>query len=206
MSYNGNPTFYQPVDPTSLVVPGLYGPTLEASLPSAMKAFFLADAKINQIFQGNIYDYFRDSNQSRTTPAMNIYLLKPSGGSQSYSHNGTVKIDLIIPIQLLMSRKFEVGMQLMNYFLDIFKTSNILFEVEPSCPGIVELGWSYSGDYTKLSKEKSQDAYLLEYNANYKMDMMKYWQYLADNGRSAQDPSLIPWIDVTGYPVNIEVE
>lgn len=198
-----NPTQFAPVDPTTYVTEEFMGPALEAQLPTGVKDFLLTQAKFNQVFQGNIYDYYRDCNQTRMTPAINIYINPKSGSSsQSYYHEGVLKLDMTLPVELLFGRKALVGMQLINSLILLFRTSTVLGFVEPYCPGIIYLGFKFATDYSKLAKEKSQDAYVLEYNVSYRIDYMKYWEYCLNHGLSVQDPSQDIYPPVTEIGVN----
>lgn len=194
------------MDKFAPVTPSWNGVTADANLCRGLKEFFIRDHKLNQVMGGNIYDYFRDCNQIRELPAMSIYLLKSTANSQSYLESGVCRLDITIPISLQFGDKFLVGQQLINILNLRLKTSDILEKVTPYCPGIVRLGFSYEVNYAALRKEKSQDAYVLEYNIDYDVDMVKYWDYVLDHGYSVQDPSEYIYPIVTEYDLNINHE
>ncbi len=197
-----NKTRYQPTDPLSHITPNWWGVPIDARLCTGLRDFFKKDARANQVFRSNIFDYKRDCNQSRELPALLIYPDKTETHNQSYNDDGNVRIDAVMPVKLMLESKTKVGQQIKNYLDLRFKTSDILEDIESYTPGIIELGLHIDSDYSYLTKEKSQDAYVLKYNVKYRIDPVKYWEWLLNHGYSVQDPQDLIYPEVTGYDLD----
>ena len=183
---------------------GWNGASAAAALPAGLKKFFKMDDKINQVFCQNIFDYNRDCNQISDLPSMSIFLHKSTGNSQSYNEKGMCKIIVTLPLELLFEDKAVAAQEIANIITLRLKTSNIIYDLEPYCPGLVRLGFKYDIDYSTFEKKRSQDAYVLKYNIDYEVNMMKLWEYILDHGYSVQDPSEYKYPIITSYDLNID--
>lgn len=154
-----------------------------------MVNLLLADTQLNQAFYGNISAYRRDDNQDRMTPALNVYPTQFYGTNQMSMHIGNLVLEAILPQEIIRPLEVEVYSTLLNVFVLRSKTSSWLtYMRENGVPGIIELGKIYNATPGNFLNDKSKDSWVIKYNMSYKIDMLGYFEYLAQNGLSPLDP------------------
>lgn len=148
-----------------------------------------AEPRFAKIFRSSMDSYQRDDYSAIQFPALRLYSLRATKGSDSGYVTGTVTADVIWPQSLRRGEQFKFPDIVSSGIMQHFRRHRAFFDkVLAQVPGLTELGRSFDVDKTLGFVWKDEVLPTTQMTFNFKIDLRLWDDHLEATLRTEEEP------------------
>lgn len=178
---------------------------IDNQIVNAIVGYLQTRPVITDAFSTSIFPFYKIDIASKAMPAILVYPLFSSEIDQSYWHTGMLKIDIIIPVNVVKANKVQSALNISNWLLLLLKYNGldwIRFNY-PNLHGLQFLGFKNKQDYRKLYDENSVRS-KLEIELEYKVNIQSYHAWLMKEGYDFSSPDVVIYEELNNILIDVQ--
>jgi hypothetical protein len=178
---------------------------IDSAIVNAVVSYLQGLPNITQIFPAvNIYNFNKLNIPNQQMPAINVFVLPWSEDRGCVWHDGTLVINMIIPIGITQDTKLETAMQAYNELLLNIKQS-IITTIQETVGGIWQIGWKIRGELENLT-DSNKDRSELKISMDYTINLAIYQNWLYGKKSDFSSPDIPIYENVETISLDVEPE